>query len=93
MADPATHTILWQTNPVIPALFQVCAVDRYDYYETDPYEPVPVHILSSHPDEGDAWTAYHASARELEEATDRADEIVILRNTAPLGRWIATTEP
>ena len=93
VADPATNTILWQTDPVIPTLFQVCAIDRYDYYETDPYELVPVHILSSHPDQTDAWAAYHAAARELEEASDRHEEIIILRNTAPLGCWIATTEP
>lgn len=83
--DRHNGRVLWESDPAIPAQYELLSVTRYPFYETDPYEKLPMHILSTHKDKDAALTAFHDAIE-----TPR-DDILLVRDTGPLSDVIANS--
>ena len=75
--DRHTGATLWQSDPDIPARYEVVAVDETVFYalETD---VLPGDLLSAHKEKDDAWTAFYEAVKERV-----GNDIIVLRDTIP----------
>ena len=74
--DRRTGATLWQSDPDIPARYEVATIDQTVFYALETDLPLPGHVLSAHKDKDAAWTAFY-------EAIDEAvgNDIIVLRDT------------
>ena len=75
--DRDTGGILWQSDPDIPAHFELVAADRAGFDPRDPEAHRAHSILSSHKFRDDALTAFYDAIEEPR------DDVLIVRDTTP----------
>ena len=83
--DRYTGVILWQSDPDIPARYEVVAANRTYVYAVDDRD-FPVDVLSSHKDKDDAWTAFYEAVEQP------CDDIILLRDTTPAQTVFASSD-
>ena len=84
--DRRTGATLWQSDPDIPARYEVLAVDATVFYALETDLPLPGDVLSSHKEKDDAWTAFYEAIKE-----PVGDDIIVLRDTVPAQTVIASS--
>ena len=84
--DRHTGAMLWQSDPDIPARYEVVAVDETVFYALDT-DLLPGDVHSAHKEKDDAWTAFH-------EAIDKrvGNDIIVLRDTIPGQTVLASSD-
>ena len=75
--DRDTGRILWQSDPDIPAHFELVAADRADFDPRHPEAHAAHSNLSSHKFRDDALTAFYDAIEEPR------DDVLIVRDTSP----------
>ena len=85
--DRHTGATLWQSDPDIPAHYEVLAVDATVFYALETDLPLPGDVLSAHKDKDDAWTAFYEAVKE-----PVGDDIIVLRDTVPAQSVIASSD-
>ena len=85
--DRHTGATLWQSDPDIPARFEVVAVDETVFHALETDLPLPGEVLSAHKEKDDAWTAFYAAI------DDRVgNDIIVLRDTIPAQSILASSD-
>ena len=74
--DRYTGATLWQSDPDVPARYEVVAVDDTVFYALDTDLSVSSDLLSSHKEKDDAWTAFYEAVKERV-----GNDIIVLRDT------------
>ena len=84
--DRYTGATLWQSDPDIPARYEVLAVDDTVFYalETD---LLPGDVLSAHKEKDDAWTTFYEAIKEAV-----GNDIIVLRDTIPGQTVLASSD-
>ena len=84
--DRRTGATLWQSDPDIPARYEVLAVDATVFYafETD---LLPGDLLSAHKEKDDAWTAFYEAVK-----APVGNDIIVLRDTIPGQTVLASSD-
>ena len=84
--DRYTGATLWQSDPDIPARYEVVAVADTVFYalETD---VLPGDVLSAHKEKDDAWTAFYEAVKERV-----GNDIIVLRDTIPAQSILASSD-
>ncbi len=85
--DRHTGATLWQSDPDVPARYEVLAVDETVFYALETALPLPGHVLSAHKEKDDAWTAFYEAVKE-----PVGDDIIVLRDTIPAQTVIASSD-
>ena len=84
--DRYTGAILWQSDPDIPPLYEVVAVDATVFHALETVLHLPVDVLSSYKEKDAAWTAFYEAVKEP------FDDIILLRDTTPAQTIIASSD-
>ena len=74
--DRHTGATLWQSDPDVPARYEVLAVDETVFYALETDLPVPGEVLSAHKEKDDAWTAFYEAV-----PVRVGNDIIVLRDT------------
>lgn len=84
--DRHTGATLWQSDPDVPARYEVVAVDETVFYalETD---ILPGDVLSAHKERDDGWTAFYEAVKERV-----GNDIIVLRDTIPGQTVLASSD-
>ena len=84
--DRHTGATLWQSDPDIPARYEVVAVDETVFYalETD---VLPGDVLSAHKEKDDAWTSFYEAIEKRV-----GNDIIVLRDTIPGQTVLASSD-
>ena len=84
--DRYTGVTLWQSDPDVPARYEVLAVDATVFYalETD---LLPGDLLSAHKEKDDAWTAFYEAVK-----APVGNDIIVLRDTIPGQTVLASSD-
>ena len=84
--DRYTGATLWQSDPDIPARYEVLAVDDTVFYalETD---LLPGDLLSAQKEKDDAWTAFYEAIK-----APVGNDIIVLRDTIPEETVLASSD-
>ena len=85
--DRHTGATLWQSDPDIPARYEVVAVDATVFYALETDLPLPGDVLSAHKEKDDAWTAFYEAVRE-----PVGNDIIVLRDTIPGETVLASSD-
>ncbi len=85
--DRHTGVTLWQSDPDIPARYEVLAVDETVFYALETNLPLPGDVLSAHKEKDDAWTAFYEAVKN-----PVGDDIIVLRDTVPTETVIASSD-
>ena len=85
--DRHTGATLWQSDPDIPARFEVVAVDETVFHALETDLPLPGEVLSAHKEKDDAWTAFYLA---VEDAV--GNDIIVLRDTIPAQSILASSD-
>ena len=82
-----TGATLWQSDPDVPARYEVLAVDETVFYSLETDLPLPADVLSMHKEKDDAWTAFYEAVKK-----PVGDDIIVLRDTIPAETVIASSD-
>ena len=74
--DRHTGATLWQSDPDIPARYEILAIADTVFYALETDLPLPGDLLSSHKEKDDAWTAFYDAIK-----TAVGNDIIVLRDT------------
>ena len=85
--DRHTGATLWQSDPDIPARYEVLAVDETVFHVLDTDLSVTGDLLSSHKEKDDAWTAFYEALPERV-----GNDIIVLRDTIPAETVLASSD-
>ena len=85
--DRHTGATLWQSDPDIPARFEVVAVDATVFYALETDLPLPGDVLSVHKEKDDAWTAFYEA---IEEAV--GNDIIVLFDATHVQSILASSD-
>ena len=85
--DRHTGATLWQSDPDIPARYQVLAVDETVFHVLDTDLSVTGDLLSAHKEKDDAWTAFYEAVK-----TPVGNDIIVLRDTMQADTVLATSD-
>ena len=85
--DRHTGATLWQSDPDIPARYEVVAVDETVFYALETDLPLPGDVLSAHKEKDDAWTSFYDAIAERV-----GDDIIVLRDTLPDETVLASSD-
>ncbi len=85
--DRHTGATLWQSDPDVPARYEVLAVDETVFYALETDLPLPGDVLSAHKEKDDAWTAFYEAVPERV-----GNDIIVLRDTIPVQTVIASSD-
>ncbi len=85
--DRRTGATLWQSDPDVPARYEVVAVDATVFYALETDLPLPGDVLSAHKEKDDAWTAFYEAVLERV-----GNDIIVLRDTMPDETIIASSD-
>ena len=85
--DRHTGVILWQSDPDVPARYEVLAVHETVFYALATDLSVSGDVLSAHKEKDDAWTAFYEAVKE-----PVGDDIIVLRDTIPVQSVLASSD-
>ncbi len=85
--DRHTGATLWQSDPDIPARYEVLAVDATVFYALETDLPLPGDVLSAHKERDDAWTAFYEAIKK-----PVGNDIIVLRATMPVQTVLASSD-
>ncbi len=85
--DRHTGATLWQSDPDVPARYEVLAVDATVFYALATDLSVSGDVLSAHKDKDGAWTAFYEAVKERV-----GDDIIVLRDTVPAQTILASSD-
>ena len=85
--DRYTGATLWQSDPDIPARYEVIAVDDTVFYALATDLSVSGDVLSSHEERDEAWTAFYDAIKE-----PAGNDIIVLRDTIPAQTILASSD-
>ena len=85
--DRHTGATLWQSDPDIPARYEVLAVDATVFYALETDLPLPGDALSAHKEKDDAWTAFYEAIKK-----PVGNDIIVLRDTMPVQTVLASSD-
>ena len=84
--DRYTGATLWQSDPDVPARYEVLAVDATVFYALEA-DLLPGDLLSAHKEKDDAWTAFYEA---IEEAV--GNDIIVLFDATPVQSILASSD-
>ena len=84
--DRYTGATLWQSDPDIPARYEVLAVDDTVFYALET-NMLPGDVLSAHKEKDDAWTAFYEAVK-----APVGNDIIVLRDTIPGQTVLASSD-
>ena len=85
--DRRTGATLWQSDPDIPARYEVLAVDAAVFYALETDLPLPGDVLSAHKEKDDAWTAFYEAVKE-----PVGDDIIVLCDATHVQSILASSD-
>ena len=85
--DRHTGATLWQSDPDIPARYEVLAVDATAFYALATDLSVSGDVLSAHKEKDDAWTAFYEAIKE-----PVGNDIILLRDTMSVQTVLASSD-
>ncbi|MCY4550206.1 MAG: hypothetical protein OXC28_17705 [Defluviicoccus sp.] len=85
--DRHTGATLWQSDPDVPARYEVLAVDATVFYALATDLSVSGDVLSAHKEKDDAWTAFYEAVPKRV-----GNDIIVLRDTMPDETILASSD-
>ena len=85
--DRHTGATLWQSDPDIPARFEIVAVDETVFYALETDLSLSGDVLSSHKEKDDAWTAFYEAVEKRV-----GNDVIVLRDTIPGQTVLASSD-